>query len=666
MRDFRSTLLTLPDDAFFELIRNYLGPVKTPFNKHDLIARLMAFMKRDETQDRIISLIDQQDAELLTIIWLLDEPTGEELFAFLEPDHGFLDVHNHLVNLEDRLLIFRDEDRIGINPELLPRLTQGIIHPSRIFHSRDATDGDRTDPPWLTDALLVSFFSYLLEEPEIYRADGSLRKRSARAIAQRLPGLSVRVSAADEPELLRVDVLTEGLLGLGLIAEKGPHLRPLVHAWHRWARLPRPRRHAQLAGAAAATLEGERSDTVLAAEAVITVMPAAMAMDEASVARLAAAATGVPGTSVVRTIRAMERLGLLCRTGDDLLIGAPAPPAPTAQQPVLVQPNFELTLPAEIGFADALFVAEVCGLVRHDTYPRFELTKDRLATALRGGIPADHVADRLAELTQGRLPQNVAISIRTWEEEYESIRLHRGVVLQVSEERRFAVEHSAAMQELVSQVLAPGLYLLDEADVPAAQQALRDAGVEMVPELPPPEPAAASPALQPDGESATASRMKHVTNVLERFARRSLRALHKNEGLQARLTDALKSVRMPAEQQQELAARIQRKLILAPGQLSSGALKQERTEAKGLDYTGKVRIIEQSLSAGGYLEVIERTADGSPRRTLVEPAALRKQDRELILEGHELPSRSPVEFPVSKLALVRRLRATLFRRKPAD
>ena len=41
MADFKSTLLTLADDAFFELIRNYLGPIKTPFNKHDLIAQLI-------------------------------------------------------------------------------------------------------------------------------------------------------------------------------------------------------------------------------------------------------------------------------------------------------------------------------------------------------------------------------------------------------------------------------------------------------------------------------------------------------------------------------------------------------------------------------------------------------------------------------------------------
>ncbi len=679
MSDLKSMLLTLPDDAFFELIRNYLGPVKTPFNKHDLISQLMAFLKKDEIQDRILSLIDEDDAELLTVIWLLNEPTGEELFAFLEAERSFLQLHNELVNLEDRLLIYRDDDQIRINPELRDRLLDGVIHPSTMFHAQVVSE----DPPapWLTDTLLVSFFSYLLEEPELYKADGTLRKRSARDIAERLPELSARVSRKDEPELLRVDILVDGLSGLGLVAEENARVRPLVHAWHRWARLPTVHRVAQVAGAAATTLEGERPDTLLAAEALTQAMPAGMATDSASVARLAAAATGVPSPSAQKAIRSLEHVGVLHRLKSELVtLSLPRLLSPQSQPkkaqgkksekpvttPVLIQPNFELTMPAELSFAEALFIAEVCVLVRHDTYPRFELTKERVAGAMRSGIPADHIADRLAVLADGKLPQNVAISITTWEEEFLSIRLHRGVVLQVEEPRRFAVEHSKSVKALISQELAPGLYLLDEADVPAMQQALQDAGVEMVPELPPPEPAA--PVLDADSAAVagTTDRISRVSDLVLQGMKNPAAPVQGGTGLQAELEKALKSRKLPPEQQQELAARIQRKLILWPDQLSGATLKQERTEAKGLDYSGKVRIIEQTINVGGYLEVIERMADGAPRRSLVEPGGLRKEDRELILIGSELPDHKKVELPVSKLSLVRRLRATLFRRKPAE
>jgi hypothetical protein len=283
---------------------------------------------------------------------------------------------------------------------------------------------------------------------------------------------------------------------------------------------------------------------------------------------------------------------------------------------------------------------------------------------MRSGLGASHIADRLALLADGHLPQNVAISIRTWEEEYESVRLYRGVVLQVQEGRRHAVEHSPAIRQLIVQELAPGTYLVDESDVPALQQGLQHAGVELVPELPPADPVGPVAWQDADPASTTGERVARIARLISESTDQSAANLQSSGRLQGELASALSGRSIPPEQRQELAARIQRKLILSDRQLKSGALKAEKTEAKGLDYSGKVRIIEQSLSSGGFLEVIERTADGSPQRRLVEPSSMRKEGSELILVGRELPNRVPVELSVSKLGLVRRLRATLFKREP--
>jgi hypothetical protein len=675
MADFKSTMLTLGDDAFFELIRNYLGAIKTPFNKHDLIDKLIAFVRKDETQDRIVSLIDETDAEILTAVWLLDEPCHEDLFAFLEPDHGFLDLHNHLLNLEDRLLLFHDVERIRLNPELEQRVLDRVIHPSRLFHGarlepdraksrgKSATAEVAGVQAWTDDTLLISLFSFLLEEPELYRADGTLRKRSVTAIKRRLPVLMERFSPPDGPETLRIDFVVEALIGLGLVVEEHSRVRPIPHAWHRWARIPALTRIAQIAGAGATTNAGDRSDAILAAEAVVASLPAGVALDPPSIARLASAATGVPADSALKAIRSMEGMGLL-RPEGGALVKAWSEDSTVPSKPLVIQANFELTLPAEVGFFDALFVAEVCELLRHDRYPRFELTKDRVAAAMRGGLGASHIADKLTELADGHLPQNVAISLRSWEEEFESIRLYRGVVLQVVEGRRYAVEHSPAIGALIVRELAPGTYLVDEADVAALQEGLRAAGVELVPELPPADPTGLV-AWQETGPSDDAGeRIARIARLVSESVGHSPPQLDTSRELQDNLATALAERSLPAEQRQELATRIQRKLILSERQLRSGALKTEKTEAKGLDYAGKVRMIEQSLSSGGFLEIIERTADGTPRRRLMEPTSLRKEGTELILEGQELPNRVNVELPVSKLVLVRRLRAALFKRRP--
>jgi hypothetical protein len=671
MADFRGTLLQLGNDAFFEIIRNYLGPIKTPFNKHDLIDRLVAFLRKDDIQERIASLIDEPDAEILTTIWILDEPTHEDLFAFLQDSYSFLDLHRHLLNLEDRLLIYRDGDLVRLNPELLPRLQSGILHPARLFHGKMTIAGDLPDSRhWLDDALLVSFYSLLLEKPALYKSDGELRKRAADTLRQRMPAVMEPLSSSGQPRRLRVDGLVEGLLGLGLAVEEGSHLRPIAHAWNRWARLTPLARLAEVVGAAATEHSGERTDTVLVARALLIDTPSGLATSEFGFIRLGAAATGVPADSVAKCVSSLEQFGLLVRSGETLRLWRPVDEAVTTGDSgpvrIVIAANFELTLPAEAGFADGLFVSEVCELIRHDRYPRFELTKDRVAAAMRAGIAGSHISERLSLLCGGTIPQNVSISIRSWEEEYQSMRLHRGVVLQVSEPRRHAVNHSPAVWELIVDELSPGIYLVDEADVKALQDALREAGGEMVPELPPADPVGYVPWQEAGPPAQTGGRIARVNGLVEQAAAEEPDPLEADSSITALLENALSAQSLPADQAEELSQRIKRKLIVAELQLKSGALKPEKTEAKGLDYTGKVRIIEQSLQLDEYLEVIERTSDGDPLRHLVEPVLLRKDGTSLYLDASELPDRTPVSFSVSKLGLVRRLRAALFKRQPGD
>ncbi len=58
---WRESVATLPDTHFFEIIRMYLGEVKTPYNKQKLIEELSSFLRREENKKVIISLLSEQD-----------------------------------------------------------------------------------------------------------------------------------------------------------------------------------------------------------------------------------------------------------------------------------------------------------------------------------------------------------------------------------------------------------------------------------------------------------------------------------------------------------------------------------------------------------------------------------------------------------------------------
>jgi len=110
-----------------------------------------------------------------------------------------------------------------------------------------------------------------------------------------------------------------------------------------------------------------------------------------------------------------------------------------------------------------------------------------------------------------------------------------------------------------------------------------------------------------------------------------------------------------------MADRIERRLILTPRQLEIAEVKPERMEATGLDYLGKVRIVERALrSQGDRLEILYRLPGEEPSRVLVRPVRLEKAEKGLILEAEDLGSGGPIRIPLGAASSVRRMRASLF------
>jgi hypothetical protein len=308
-------------------------------------------------------------------------------------------------------------------------------------------------------------------------------------------------------------------------------------------------------------------------------------------------------------------------------------------------------------------VARLSRIGRHDRYPRYELTKSRLADALRGGTTIDVILDELSRMTDASLPQNVVTTLRAWTDEFESMRLHDGVILEVAESRRHMVEHIDDVRRLVVREFMPGLYLVRRDNLVALQRALETAGVDMVPQLAGDAGESTNP--QPVRIDSTGSRGARLGAVLSEIGGGAPPSLSTDESWKSELLSSLSKGKLSSDQREELAARIDKRLILNPKQIRQDTVRAEKNEARGLDYAGKVRLIEQALRDGySYLEVIERSADGNPVRRLVAPLDVEKHGTGLILLGETVPDREEVRVPVGKLSLVRRLRGGLVKRRP--
>jgi hypothetical protein len=662
--DWKGTLLTLSDDSFFELMRNYLGELSTPFNKHDLIGRLDAFLRREDVQSAILALIDDEDQRLLTAISVLGEPPVEELFDFFEQELSYLDLHYLLMNLEDRLLVYRNtqSDRIEFVPAVAELLRANIIAPEALFPS------EKSEPPTpescVNDPALAAVISYLLDHPNILKMDGSLKKRAREEISKLFGG---------EVELF-ISAL-KALRCVGVLVGEADELRLLPRRMRELARLPRSARLALVWGAEA--FEDARSGETIVdmTHRAMSVLEEGRAYSPAVVARLVQIGEGPDvrrrSVDMAEWLSGMRARKVLIEVGEELLAVNPRArelvETPAKNDQLTIEANFDMTLGPEAGLSSGIIAATLGHIRRFDIVSHFELAKTALARSLRAGVDLEE----LLEAVGPKLPQNVAMSLETWKTEYSSIELHEGVVLVVREDRRLVIEHDPEISSILDRTLAPGVYLVAKERLSALEEALARSGVEMLPHLESPiSDARRAPELPRElGQPSLFSASDEIPGSLGAAERpgssrkRRKELLVDGEAIGEALREQLETMDAAEDKREEIAVRIARKLIVVPEQINPRIVRAEKAEARGLDYVGKVRLIEQSLRAGGFfLEVFVRGANGEPQRTVLKPTRLDRRGSNLWLLGTEIPGDRELEVNVSKISLVRRLRGTLLTR----
>jgi hypothetical protein len=335
---------------------------------------------------------------------------------------------------------------------------------------------------------------------------------------------------------------------------------------------------------------------------------------------------------------------------------------------IVVQPNFEISIPWELDLAPALPLGWAARIIRFDQLPVFEITQSSFYRFLNLGRDASELVRCLEDLSERGLPQNVLFSLQAWDKEYRKLQIYDGVVLVADEDREYLLEHSRLLKNYIYKKLAPGVYLLSRDEMDKWRTALSRAGLEYVPEVETAErKGEEEPAgkLFADGSEIAASGLPLAagdddgTREAEPFAE-SL-AESPAESLLRELFAALekKQARLGEGDADEIRRRIEERLILYPRQLAPLRKTSEKTEAKGLDYAGKVRVIEQAIHENGLLEIIERTRSGNPRLLSVEPQGLVKKGSDLLLRGMRIPERRDVEIRISKIGVVRRIRKNL-------
>jgi hypothetical protein len=685
--DWSDALLMSGSEALLGAIRNYIGPIKTPYDKRDLVAKLEAFIRRADTRDSLLALLDPLDMKILGSSLLLGSVPEQALKELFSGELPLFELGVRVANLLDRLLLFRYQvggrRLIAVNPILEEELSARALNLATIFGHVQKTES--SVPEATVDAMsAVALFSFLFHSPFSTRKGGGLTKRAAERFAALFPELAA--GDGDRPGVLARALSAAGVLSSGDDEERGPDREAFARMLAEWGEdLPYYLAAClALEGAEGQTFDGDRAGSVeggaarplaLVLAGALESLPGDFAMSRPAIARwlriAARRARFASDPSIA--LAALEELGIVLPRGDAFVFALPRrPEVGIAKRGVLIAEGAQaLHLMPEASLEERLFVGCVARPVSIGKVWSFEVERDTVRRAFAAGFTAAEIKSRFESMSGIGLPQSFAFSLSAWEEEYRSLRLYRGFTLVADERQRSVIERSAVLGKIVAEALAPGVYFLSAATAEEAAAALAAVGLEAPPLAEPAWPSGASAFPRSAGGRPLASDGSGPTARVRIDALRDLVGLRAPaveagprldpEPRLAELRACLESSPRRDDERRELADRIERRLVLTERQIAQSDPRHERLEAGGLDYLGKVRVVERALRASGdRLEVLYRLPGAEPVRALLRPVRLDKNEKGLVLEAEDLGTGGPARVPLGAVSTVRRLRASLF------
>jgi hypothetical protein len=697
--------MTLPDSSFFELLRSIFGNIKTPFNKQRLLADLAVLLSKDAIQKTIASYIDEGDARIIAAVALLGEPAPGDLESFFAGELSYATLHETLLNLEERFILYRfreeGQSRLALNPVLEAVLTpfaadRALLFPSSPIPAEDSgkTGSAPVGRPAADDRLIGGILSFVSEETRFFKNEGGLRKKVLDAGARIFPGFDL-------------EALVGGLRLLGLLRSEGEGLAPepqrlsalaalsLRERMEYWAAGISVFLHEEGAAEAAAghLFRGRIHALALLIHRLMDLIrpdrwyPLETLRRHAGILEREIRGGGI---HFDRFAGVLENLGLLVSPAPDYWAAGPALRAscgPGETAPALAMDSpFSCILYPGIDFAGILKLASFLTVRETGVVVRFELTRDSAVRGFDRGLAAAEMIALLEQFSQKPAAANLVWSLKDWEKRRAGVRLCRGIVLTLSEERRYLAE-AEPVAGLVRETLAPGVYLLSGSGMEETVEALRKAGVDIISQSSGGTaapgtalPAAGSADLFP---SLGPGRPRREGPVQRREAFPSEPAAGPapgdgGEALKARFREALGKMSLSKGERDELASRINRRLVLTESQLQGASIRYEKLEARLLDYVGKAAIAKQAIASKSLVEINWTHPQEGVLQVTGIPGGLEKTGGESVLvlrplspeKGDPGTPKEPgkplwdpgdtIRIPLGKISRLRRIKKSIF------
>ncbi len=625
LEPWKESLFRLPESTFLNIVRLYVGVIKTPYNKERLVTELISFLYKDEHKDIILSLLSEKDILFLSAVHYLEKITTDTLLTFFSGEYTTFFLYDYIANLEERLLIYRHfDDRtkkeyLTLNPLLQQPLQEYLSLSALIPVSRQEGGSTKNTKKMLSASLFSSWYAFTSEYPDACRADGSFKKKVHPILEKSFYGVPIDF----------LETLNTSFVNLGLFYHDGAALFPSEKKWEAFCQLSQAvqnlyiciasfRRFPREALAKYAAFfntflenipkEGVSKEILLRLIFLLKNTQVDTRTEQkkgyfTSMLQRAQGASNEEGFSDGLIVEKMIFFGLLEAVGNDAqnkkiyvaAIGCTDKDSTGEEKPFIsINAGFSITFLKAVSLEMMLPLVRSMNIVSYDTVCRFEITRVSCMRSFDKGETNESLLSRLEKASGKPLSQNLIFSINEWYETYNSASLYHGYILKVSPEKIVHIENSAILASRIRKILAPGIYLLDFETKEELLSAVEKSALDFIGNV-----------KQGEKEEVVIPFINAQKKAALSFDFTPKKAEIDKVGLGhiKKMKEELEKQDLPKEQKEGLLERIQRKLIISPKQLIGETVRHEKTEASGIDFMGKIQVVEQAISSSNMIEI---------------------------------------------------------------
>jgi hypothetical protein len=674
---FIESLSRLSEKKFFEIARNFLGDIKTPYNKQTIIERLISYPSNREWQEVMLSYISDDDSLVINTVELLNDPTLHDIYAFFAAQFSYAECIKFTTSLEERLIIYgfidSGQERYALNPVFSGMLERILDKQSALFPCLEKREPPALPVPALSfDKLfLFAFFSFVHSRKVQVRADYTLARKTEEEAAAFFPGdcFSKLLAAAEYLGLVYIagnayTINMRSILGFLKLPEN--ECRSYFAAG-----MCADKRYAGLAVNFLASLSPGKYYTSTAIYRMLWIIFRKSALNFAP--------------AFDKLLAALQKTGLLVGTEDpetgEKWFALPSDlneknkinnSAQNAPVPIMfVSPFTFVVLPdADIlSIFDIIYFSSVENVEEY----RFTVSKEMSIRCFETGCEtaaddistgtASWIIDRLETFSGDRIDEALVWTVNEWEKRFGEVILHEGLILYLGKERQYLAE-TERLKPYLKKTITDNVFIIDPKYREAVEAVLTKSGVDII---------GRAHISSKDFDKDTTDRRAVFFPALSdsSFSPRFFTGERKaaiNAPAQTITIDYRKTFRTllaalgaADNEKQELLARIERGLIFSADQLkklsSPGTFSYEKNEAHGMDYTGKLIIAKHALSNGSPVEISWRVEDVEKKLFCIIKDIERDQSGDILLVSADQREQS---IPLGKVSVIKRIKQSIF------